>query len=695
MAAVTLTDQEDLDDLNFYAVRQTFISGNALPGGSYTYMATLDSGSQSHILSATDAAAVNIADSIRAGTYTIDAQGANGVESLLVSDPLGVFVTGSNNVTVSGGAIHAPTNTFKGQFQTAVMTAPTGSVLPSVIGTPMLGQYAVNMRNSQTRRIVKPDGSVIRTPNIEFTDHGAGAQYPLKLSLRMQDPNGAASADPAFFPSFENFDNFSDNPSAPTFWSFPIANVNVQHTGGNLTQQPFLFDTGAQVTVLSAETADAVGFDVVTDTPAFTIDVLGVGGVQQAKGFFVQRLELPVTGGSAIFTDVPVLVLDVVDPRTGSGIIPGIIGMNLFTDRDLSLDLNKTGASFARFTEPMIPQWNQNASGTWLPDANWTLGVPDGEDVPANFLGAITAARTINVDGNYTIGSMKFDNANSYSLVGPGTLTFATLGRPSKIEVVSGSHSVASTLAFDKSMNLIVSAGATLTLSGNTSSPTSSVTKTGTGQARLRDARFASLAVNQGSVQLIASTSTTDGNTMGVLQIAAGATLDLTNRPLAIDYTTTSPIATVRTDLAAGRLMSSLATANKAVGYGEASDLSLTGFGGVALVGDAVVMRLTLKGDADLNLTVGFSDLVRLAQHYNQTNQTWTSGDFNYDGTVGFADLVALAQNYNGVYSLDGLDSVPGGGEFAADWALAQSLVPEPTALFAVVAASLMVVRRR
>jgi len=58
---------------------------------------------------------------------------------------------------------------------------------------------------------------------------------------------------------------------------------------------------------------------------------------------------------------------------------------------------------------------------------------------------------------------------------------------------------------------------------------------------------------------------------------------------------------------------------------------------------------IAYPGDANLDGTVNFSDLVILAQHYNQTGQSWTTGDFDGDGVVNFSDLVLLAQNYGTV----------------------------------------------
>ena len=84
----------------------------------------------------------------------------------------------------------------------------------------------------------------------------------------------------------------------------------------------------------------------------------------------------------------------------------------------------------------------------------------------------------------------------------------------------------------------------------------------------------------------------------------------------------------------------------------------------------------TLDGDATLDGSVDFNDLVKLAQHYNidDGNRSWAEGDFNHDGNVDFNDLVRLAQHYN-------MSAVDGSGfsqEFQA--AMTAAEVPEPSA---------------
>lgn len=87
-----------------------------------------------------------------------------------------------------------------------------------------------------------------------------------------------------------------------------------------------------------------------------------------------------------------------------------------------------------------------------------------------------------------------------------------------------------------------------------------------------------------------------------------------------------------------------------AVGLAEATEiLSPAGgqIGGVSTDGSSLVMRLTLKGDLNLDRSVNFSDLVILARNYGKSaDARWTEGDADYDGRVDFQDLVALAGNY-------------------------------------------------
>ena len=72
----------------------------------------------------------------------------------------------------------------------------------------------------------------------------------------------------------------------------------------------------------------------------------------------------------------------------------------------------------------------------------------------------------------------------------------------------------------------------------------------------------------------------------------------------------------------------------------------LSDLAGNSMTDDFVFHFFVLAGDANRDRSVGFADLVVLAQNYGASGQPFSKGDFNYDGTVNFADLVLLAQHY-------------------------------------------------
>jgi hypothetical protein len=81
------------------------------------------------------------------------------------------------------------------------------------------------------------------------------------------------------------------------------------------------------------------------------------------------------------------------------------------------------------------------------------------------------------------------------------------------------------------------------------------------------------------------------------------------------------------------------------------SKFDLTGEGLVNSSDMDVLVKDILKtyyGDADLNRSVGVSDLSVLAANYNTASgASWANGDFDGNGAVGVSDLSILAANYN------------------------------------------------
>ena len=117
--------------------------------------------------------------------------------------------------------------------------------------------------------------------------------------------------------------------------------------------------------------------------------------------------------------------------------------------------------------------WNVDASGNWSNPANWQGGVPNGAHAPADFLGVITASRTVNLDIPVTVGSIDFNNVNQYTLLdttGTNSITLDNGAAHALIQVDQGSHVIAAPVALNSPLGVTVTpSGSTLTISGNIS----------------------------------------------------------------------------------------------------------------------------------------------------------------------------------------------------------------------------------
>ncbi|MFT3785987.1 MAG: hypothetical protein QM770_07455 [Tepidisphaeraceae bacterium] len=113
---------------------------------------------------------------------------------------------------------------------------------------------------------------------------------------------------------------------------------------------------------------------------------------------------------------------------------------------------------------------------------------------------------------------------------------------------------------------------------------------------------------------------------------------------------------------------------------------------------DDLGWTLARPGDANADSNVNFNDLLVLAANYGTSNQTWSEGDFNYDGAINFNDLLLLASAYGSTSPLGEVSSAVASGamseSFASQWALAQSMVPEPAAASVVLSLTTLACRR-
>jgi hypothetical protein len=272
---------------------------------------------------------------------------------------------------------------LKGQTNTSIITLPPESELPNDIGLTFMSQYATQIRNDMPQ-IFSLNGKTVRAPAINFLPLGSGGQGITRRAPLLLNPGASFQQAPFWFLNIEDFDldNPHENPSQPTVIQGGLfLNVSLQNEGQQLSTSPFFFDTGADVSVVSEFNAVLLGFDPVLDEPEFTVPVIGSGGVEEGvPGFFVDSLTIPAIGGSITLTNVPFIVLDIPDPSNAANIVPGLIGTNLFSGRNLVIDPNPAlggggvGPSLY-ISDPVTTQsnWINGApSGNWGAAENWS-----------------------------------------------------------------------------------------------------------------------------------------------------------------------------------------------------------------------------------------------------------------------------------------------------------------------------------
>ena len=348
--------------------------------------------------------------------------------------------------------------------------------------------------------------------------------------------------------------------------------------------------------------------------------------------------------------------------------------------------------------------WAGAASGQWDTAGNWTNGAPGGVGHTAHF-GPTTAAPVVTVAAPVSVGMIDFDNANGYTIAGPGAITMSGPAGIAAINVVSGSPTISASMVLDSDLVINVRPPtSTLTLGGNVSADGRTITKSGAGAVQFENVRAAALDLRDGAVRISqkpiaadpAGTSVVEG-----LLLSATSRLDITNNAFIVDHAPGDPqLDAIRALVTAARnggawdgpgITSSDANANEfAVGY-AASNAIFTNFpatfAGQAIDDTSVLIRFTRYGDANLDGQVNLQDFNRLATSFGSAAALWDDGDFNYDGNVNLQDFNLLAANFG--LNAAGAEVTP------QDWSALAAAVPEPAGPWCALLAAVTVARRR
>jgi autotransporter-associated beta strand protein len=347
-----------------------------------------------------------------------------------------------------------------------------------------------------------------------------------------------------------------------------------------------------------------------TNTATFlqglTTSTVGNGGANiDSNGFDVTISQNLTSGGSGGLTKLGAGSLTLAGSNSFSG-GTAINGGTLIVSNDANLGAANTTLTLGDGTWQTTDTFSTPRPIT-LNAASSTIDV--GSNTTLTLVGAFSGAGTLNKSG------------------GLGSLVLAP---------TSG----ASTLAA-----LNVSAG--IAAIGNGTTPTT-LTVAGLG------------TINSGGTLQFAQTAARVTNSIDTLAITGSGVLDVNNHNLL----TNTPAATIRQYLingynadgsgnarwnGTGGISSSLAAKNLSilsVGYATSADNANTHLG---LVGNQVLVKPTIPGDATLDGQVDIGDLnVVLSNYLSGKPGTWGTGDFTYAGRTDITDLNIVLSNYLG-----------------------------------------------
>ncbi|HEY1684041.1 MAG TPA: autotransporter-associated beta strand repeat-containing protein [Tepidisphaeraceae bacterium] len=196
----------------------------------------------------------------------------------------------------------------------------------------------------------------------------------------------------------------------------------------------------------------------------------------------------------------------------------------------------------------------------------------------------------------------------------------------------------------------IDSDGNNTSLGAVTSVPGATLTKIGAGSTAVASLGTSSLplnvSINAGTLGVTANGTATGASYLSSLSIGAGAALDLSNNGMLLNYTGTSPLSTVASEITNGynngAWNGSSATAGAIVSSAAAQQANHATSLGYMDTGTAVEVKYTWYGDLNLDGVVNNGDLTAMGVIPTTGPEAglvgWFDGDLNNDGKINSDD---------------------------------------------------------
>lgn len=325
----------ELDAILSFGVQGNYVSADPL---SDYGIGILDTGAGAHIMGNAVAERLGVFDAGLNTGAEIEVSGVTGSALVWVSQPLGLFIDGIDAINPATRVLDDSDMVGQWNVSTALAQPPLANApeIPTAIGSP-LAAYLATVVDTEMTHTLERDGQVYSTPDIQFLDtfDPSIPEHPNLVPLELR-PLGSVSVQ--YVPCIDVGGVCPGGQYAPESPSiligtgaqslFFVGSVDLADGPYSaLDRTRFMFDTGAQVTVIGRRVAARLGIDPAQ--PEFIVEILGINGESTFEpGFYLDSLRIPALGEWLEYRNVPVVLLEVASPEGGT--LDGIIGMNLF-----------------------------------------------------------------------------------------------------------------------------------------------------------------------------------------------------------------------------------------------------------------------------------------------------------------------------------------------------------------------------
>jgi hypothetical protein len=364
---VTTSDRRKpaFDDDYQHELRSSYFGSPLNSPASENYaIGVLDTGSGVDIVAGTAAETLGVTGQhVTSNAIPLSGVGGGSVDAY-VTWPLGFFVAGFSAIN-SNGILDL--TSVVGHTSVAGLAAPAilceeQEIVSALIGTNLIAFFNTVIR-LDTPRTILYNGEEVTSPDVrvqDVFDPLPNHSRFISIDVVGLTPVLTATYYPAIIPDPKEPD---DSPEFPTqlslgpgaipfgAWFFATIALREGEPSPDNVAQDFelLVDTGAQTSIISEGVAADLSLPL---QPDFTVDICGVGGVlEDVPGYYIDFAKINASGGALEFSRAPFVVLDLTSPAGGP--LDGILGMNFFWNRNITIEPSLTASSFITVSDPV------------------------------------------------------------------------------------------------------------------------------------------------------------------------------------------------------------------------------------------------------------------------------------------------------------------------------------------------------